>query len=169
MTTFSTISFCARIFNLWFLHLGSALVFLLSPFAPASAAPRLAQKVSAALAAKPPAGTGVLVQQRGIASWYGRHWQGRRTASGARFDDQALTAASLSLPLATRARVTNLRNGESVDVVVNDRGPYHRDRIIDLSARAAQVIGMKRCGIAPVLVQAVLVPQPQVVARIAMQ
>jgi rare lipoprotein A (peptidoglycan hydrolase) len=169
MGTLSKIYFYTRTFNLWFLRLGSALAFLLGPFAPAQAAPRLDREAAAALTAEPPAGAGVLVQQRGIASWYGRHWQGRRTASGVRFNDQALTAASLSLPFDTRARVTNLRNGESVDVVVNDRGPYHAGRIIDLSAHAAQVIGMKRAGIAPVLVQAVLAPRPQVAARLAMR
>ena len=169
MMKLPTISFYTRTFDLWFLRLGSALVFLISPFVPAQAAPRLDPEARAVLAAKPPAGTGVLVQQRGIASWYGRHWQGRRTASGVRFDDRALTAASLSLPFATRARITNLHNGQSVDVVVNDRGPYHAGRIIDLSARAAQAIGMKESGIAPVLVQAVLVPRPQVLARIAMR
>lgn len=112
-------------------------------------------------------GKDVLVQQRGIASWYGSHWQGRRTASGTRFNDQALTCAHRWLPFATTARVTNLKNGKSVDVVVNDRGPYHKGRIIDLSARAAKAIGMKEAGVAPVLVQAVVAGKP-VAASLAM-
>src|SRR5579884_1869243 len=154
-------------FNPRFFQLGSALLFfLLGPLAHAQAGPRPDRGSSAALSAKRAAGRDVLVEERGMASWYGRRWQGRRTASGARFDDAALTAAHLWLPFATRARVTNLRNGRSVEVVVNDRGPYRRDRIIDLSAEAAQVIGMKKAGIAPVLVQAVLTAKP-VAARIA--
>ena len=70
----------------------------------------------------------IVVKQRGIASWHGRAWRGRRTASsGTRFDDRAMTAAHLWLPFETTARVTNVQNGRSVDVVVNDRGPYHGD------------------------------------------
>jgi rare lipoprotein A (peptidoglycan hydrolase) len=157
-----------RTCNLGFCRLGSTLLFLLGCFAHAQAGPRLDRGSATALPAKRSDGRDVVVEERGIASWYGRHWQGRRTASGARFDDEALTAAHLWLPFATRARVTNLRNGESVDVVVNDRGPYHKGRIIDLSARAAQVIGMKKAGIAPVLVEAVLTAEP-VSARIAMR
>lgn len=159
------ISFLNRIFNPWVVRIGSALFFLLGHCGHAPAASRLERQPPAA---KTPAGAGVLVEQRGIASWYGRHWQGRRTASGVRFDDQALTAAHVWLPFATRARVTNLQNGESVDVVVNDRGPYHRGRIIDLSARAAQVIGMQQSGIAPVLIRAVLTAPPRI-ARVALR
>jgi rare lipoprotein A len=96
----------------------------------------------------------VVVRQRGIASWYGRAWRGRRTASGTRFDDRAMTAAHLWLPFETTARVTNVENGRSVDVVVNDRGPYHRGRIIDLSAKAAEALGIKDCGTAEVIVSA---------------
>lgn len=94
------------------------------------------------------------VQQQGVASWYGRHWRGRKTASGQRYDERLLTAASRSLPLPTRARVTNLQNGRSVDVIVNDRGPYIDGRIIDLSARAAAVLGITRVGLAPVEITA---------------
>jgi rare lipoprotein A len=95
-----------------------------------------------------------LVKQRGVASWYGRAWRGRRTASGTPYDDRAMTAAHLWLPFETRARVTNLQNGRSVEVVVNDRGPYHEGRIIDLSAKAAEALGIKECGIAEVMVSA---------------
>ncbi len=96
----------------------------------------------------------IVVEQRGIASWYGRAWGGRRTASGTRFDDRAMTAAHLWLPFETSARVTNVQNGRSVDVVVNDRGPYHAGRIIDLSAKAAEALGIKDCGTAEVIVSA---------------
>jgi rare lipoprotein A len=168
--TLSQITWGGRTFNPWCCRLGSALLFLVGHLGHAQAEPRVAPPAPAALATKKAkAGKGVLVQQRGIASWYGSHWQGRRTASGARFNDQALTCAHLWLPFATKARVTNLQNGKSVDVLVNDRGPYHAGRIIDLSARAAHVIGMKRAGIAPVLVQAVVARKPAVAARIAMR
>ena len=96
-----------------------------------------------------------------MASWYGRHWRGRKTASGQRYDERLLTAASRSLPLPTRARVTNLQNGRSVDVIVNDRGPYVGNRIIDLSARAAEVLGITRVGLAHVEITA-LPQQPAI-------
>src|SRR5437764_9232729 len=83
-----------------------------------------------------------VIQQAGTASWYGRHWRGRKTASGMIFDERQLTAASLVLPLSTRARVTNVQNGRSVDVLVNDRGPYAGNRIMDLSERAAELLGI---------------------------
>jgi peptidoglycan lytic transglycosylase len=112
-------------------------------------------KAAADDVAKKDAETGdVVIRQRGIASWYGRAWRGRRTASGMRFDDRAMTAAHLWLPFETTARVTNVENGRSIDVVVNDRGPYHRGRIIDLSAKAAEALGIKECGIAEVIVSA---------------
>ena len=69
-----------------------------------------------------------------------------------------MTAASLSLPFAARARVTNLHNGRSVDVVVNDRGPYVDGRVMDLSERAAVQLGMTRTGTAPVSIRALLIP-----------
>jgi rare lipoprotein A len=95
-----------------------------------------------------------LVKERGVASWYGRAWRGRRTASGMPFDDRAMTAAHVWLPFATRARVTNVQNGRSIDVIVNDRGPHHEGRIIDLSAKAAEELGIKECGTAEVVVSA---------------
>jgi rare lipoprotein A len=112
-------------------------------------------EATAADTAKKDTETGdVVVRQRGIASWYGRDWRGRHTASGTPFNDRAMTAAHLWLPFETLARVTNVENGRSVDVVVNDRGPYHRGRIIDLSAKAAEALGIKECGIAEVIVSA---------------
>lgn len=86
----------------------------------------------------------------GIASYY---WQPQRVASGGWFNPNALTAAHKTLPFGTRVRVTNKRNGKSVVVRINDRGPYIKGRIIDLSKRAAGVIGMRGSGIAPVSVQ----------------
>ena len=82
----------------------------------------------------------------GRASYYGEQFRGRRTASGQRFDPDALTAAHRTLPFGTRLRVTNVANGRSVVVRVTDRGPFHRSRILDLSKEAARRIGMVRSG-----------------------
>lgn len=86
----------------------------------------------------------------GTASWYGPRFQGRPTASGERFDKEKLTAAHPTLPFDTLVRVTNETNGKSVVVRINDRGPYAGDRIIDLSQRAAQVIGLLKTGVGEV-------------------
>lgn len=90
---------------------------------------------------------------QGIASWYGPGFHGRRTASGERFNQHALTAAHRSLPFGTRVKVTNMRNGRSVVVRINDRGPHIRGRIIDLSAGAASAIGVKSSGTATISMQ----------------
>jgi rare lipoprotein A len=86
--------------------------------------------------------------KRGIASWYGPGFHGRRTANGERYNQHGLTAAHKTLPFGTRVRVTNLHNGQSVVVRINDRGPFIRGRVIDLSAGAARTIGVS--GVAPV-------------------
>ncbi|WP_291012447.1 septal ring lytic transglycosylase RlpA family protein [Hydrogenophaga sp.] len=88
---------------------------------------------------------------RGLASWYGEKFQGRRTASGERFDMNALTAAHPSLPFGTRVRVRNARNGREVEVRINDRGPFTGKRIIDLSRAAAQAIDLVQAGVGPVV------------------
>ncbi len=85
-----------------------------------------------------------------VASWYGPGFQGRRTSSGETFNRNDLTAASRTLPLGSRVRVTNLSTGESVVVRINDRGPYVHGRGIDLSQRAAERIGLARRGVARV-------------------
>lgn len=90
---------------------------------------------------------------RGIASFYGAYFAGRKTASGERFNPSKMTAAHKTLPFGTRVRVTNMRNGRSVVVRINDRGPFIRGRVIDLSRGAAGVIGMIGRGIAPVRVE----------------
>jgi rare lipoprotein A len=92
-------------------------------------------------------------QEVGTASWYGPWHQGRKTASGERFDQNKLTAAHPTLPLGTAATVTNLENGRSVDVTINDRGPYVKDRAIDLSKKAANALGFKEKGIATVKIE----------------
>jgi rare lipoprotein A len=78
----------------------------------------------------------------GVASYYGRHLAGARTASGQRFNPDALTCAHRTLPFGTQIQVTNPANGESVVVTVNDRGPFHGNRVIDLSDAAAEEIGI---------------------------
>jgi rare lipoprotein A len=102
--------------------------------------------------------------QTGVASWYGIHWQGRRTASGERFDTRLLTAAHRSLPLNTMVRVTNLLNGRSVEVTVNDRGPYVGHRVIDLSEAAAKRLDMVKKGLVPVRIE--ILPPPQQMAML---
>jgi len=90
--------------------------------------------------------------ETGVASWYGSE-SGNKTAMGARFRPHELTAAHKTLPLPTRVKVTNLRNGKSVNVIVNDRGPFKKGRIIDLSHGAAKVIGLDKQGLTKVKVE----------------
>jgi len=88
--------------------------------------------------------------EAGMASWYGSAFQGRRTASGERFDMNQLTAAHKTLPLGTVVQVRNPLNGKTVDVTINDRGPFIKGRIIDLSYRAALALGIVQAGRLPV-------------------
>jgi rare lipoprotein A len=108
--------------------------------APAATAPEL-----------PPA-------QSGTASYYGPEFAGKKTASGEPHDPADLTAASRTLPLGTTAMVTNKETGKSVRVEVNDRGPYAKGRIVDVSPKAAAKLGMKDDGVAKVKVQPLSVP-----------
>jgi rare lipoprotein A len=117
--------------------------------------------VVAVLALAPLASIGaqsVGYSQKGVASYYSDRFDGRRTASGERYENTAYTAAHKRLPLGTVVRVTNTRNGKSVDVTINDRGPYVRGRIIDLSRRAARAIGMVKHGLARVELEVVSLP-----------
>jgi len=93
--------------------------------------------------------------EQGEASWYGSKYHGHRTASGERYDMHAMTAAHPTLPFGTVVEVVNLRNGLSVRVRINDRGPFRKGRIIDLSYGAARKLGMVRDGVAPVRVRVV--------------
>ncbi|OOG24758.1 hypothetical protein B1C78_07995 [Thioalkalivibrio denitrificans] len=103
--------------------------------------------------------------ERGVASWYGTKFHGRRTSSGEPYDMYAMTAAHTRLPLPTYVRVTNLENRRSVVVRVNDRGPFARNRIIDLSYAAAHRLGMVEQGTALVEVRALTPGEP--VQRVA--
>ncbi len=93
--------------------------------------------------------------ERGIASWYGSKFHGRRTSSGEPYDMHLATAAHKSLPLPTYAEVTNLDNGRKMIVKINDRGPFHDDRIIDLSYAAAIKLGVDQTGTARIDVRAI--------------
>ncbi|MBD8890844.1 septal ring lytic transglycosylase RlpA family protein [Labrenzia suaedae] len=89
----------------------------------------------------------------GLASWYGPTFHGRQTANGEVFDKRAISAAHTTMPLPSYARVTNMSNGRSMIVRVNDRGPFHGNRVIDLSERAANLLGTKAAGVAKVKVE----------------
>lgn len=89
----------------------------------------------------------------GEASYYGSRHAGLRTASGERYNPNAMTAAHRTLPFGTRVRVTNLDNRRSLVVRINDRGPFRRGRIIDVSRKAAEGLGMIRSGVAPVRIE----------------
>jgi rare lipoprotein A len=108
---------------------------------------------AAALFALPLSATNAsALNQQGIASYYGAKFQGRKTASGERFNNNAMTAAHRSAPFGSQIRVTNLANGRSVVVRVNDRGPWVRGRIVDVSGVAARQLGMTGRGLVRVRV-----------------
>lgn len=103
--------------------------------------------------------TDTTFRQTGRASWYGGPRQGHRTASGETFDQNKLTAAHRSLPFNSWVLVTNLQNHRVVVVRINDRGPYVKGRIIDVSLKAAQQLGMKRVGSARVRIESIPLPR----------
>jgi rare lipoprotein A len=118
-------------------------------------------------------------KQRGLASWYGKKFHGQKTSSGETYDMFAMTAAHKTFPIPSYAKVTNVKNGLSVVVRVNDRGPFHPGRIIDLSYAAAAKIGILNAGSALVEVERVfealatraqaVVPAPQQTAALALE
>jgi rare lipoprotein A len=97
-----------------------------------------------------PAPSPPTIVEAGLASWYGKKHQGKRTASGEVFDQKKFTAAHRSLPWGSIVKLTNLANGKSVEVRINDRGPFAKGRIIDVSRAAASVLGMVESGVARV-------------------
>jgi rare lipoprotein A len=105
----------------------------------------------ASAAAAAPASSG----QIGLAAVYSDRLNGRKTASGARYDRNQLTAAHKTLPFGTRVKVMNTRNGKSVELVINDRGPHEANRILDLSPAAADALGIPRKGLAEVKLEVV--------------
>lgn len=99
--------------------------------------------------------TGPALAQCGGASWYGPGFHGRTAASGERFNENAMTAAHKTLPFGTKVRVTDQRTGKSITVKINDRGPYHGSRIIDLSKAAATKLGFRNAGTTKVCIERV--------------
>jgi rare lipoprotein A len=148
------------------LGLGAAILFPAEGAVPTASFMRTAESFSAARRPIEPVSLSPQEQapsrdrMAGVASWYGEHWQGRKTASGKRFDVHKLTAAHRSLPLNTHVRVTNIENGKSVIVLINDRGPYVDGRVIDLSTAAARRLGMIKKGLVPVRIEIVDPPMP---------
>jgi rare lipoprotein A len=136
------------------------LVILVGVASAQSVAPadRLSPAPAPAPAAKPAAKARHHWYQFGVASWYGRFFQGKATASGQPYNEYAMTCAHRSLPLGSVLRVTNLRNHKSVVVLVNDRGPMPQNRVIDLSYAAASSLGFSERGIAPVKVELLSAP-----------
>jgi rare lipoprotein A len=136
---------------------------LLKGFAPAAALIALILLLSAcasepgrAAAGRASGGTnGQAYEAVGMASWYGGKFHGRTTASGEPYDMHAMTAAHPSLPFGTKVRVTNLENGRSVVLRINDRGPFAKRRIIDVSRHAAEDLGFLGAGLAKVRVEAI--------------
>jgi rare lipoprotein A len=104
----------------------------------------------------------VSMTQEGIASWYGPHFNGRRTSNGEIYDMDGFTAAHRTLPFGVRARVTNLTNGAQVVVRINDRGPFVPGRIIDLSRGAATLLGMLTAGTAKVRIEVLEEPEQKI-------
>ena len=125
------------------------------PPASASAAPAApAESSSAPVTAEPAASPATASDQplaKGLASWYGPKFHGRRTASGERFDMHGLTAAHKTLPFGTKVRVRSVHTGKEVVVRINDRGPYKRQRIIDLSLGAISALGLRHRGVTEVV------------------
>jgi len=130
----------------------------------------------------PPSGPGTVVPfepqpvvrpsrfvQTGVASWYGPGFHGKRTANGEIYDQNALTAAHQSLPLGTQVMVTNLENGQAIEVRINDRGPFVAGRIIDLSLAAAKSIGVYAPGTALVRIEVLSAPTPRLTVLYAVQ
>lgn len=109
-------------------------------------------------AKKPPESKQAVSVQTGQASWYGKAFAGKPTASGEIFNHELLTAAHRSLPLGSRVRVTNIANGKSVEVKINDRGPYAGGRILDLSRAAAHALGMVENGVTEVRLETLSLP-----------
>jgi rare lipoprotein A (peptidoglycan hydrolase) len=103
-----------------------------------------------------------VIEQKGEASFYGKGFHGKKTASGEIFNQHEKTAAHPTLPLGSEAEVTNLETGKSVELEITDRGPYVKGRDIDLSKKAAKEIGLNKEGVAPVKIEAKIPPKAEV-------
>jgi rare lipoprotein A len=125
---------------------------------PAAVPPAAAQ---APAAAPPPAAAPATGTEQGKLAWYGSKFAGRKTASGQRYDPNALTMAHKTLPFGTRVKITNMANKRSVEVTVNDRGPKQADRVGDVSLAAAQRLGMVKSGVIDAELAVVSTPAPK--------
>ncbi len=134
----------------------------------ACAGPRAGHGPTGSIGPAPP-GSGVTSSHRGVASWYGPKFHGRRTANGEVYNMYDLTAAHRTLPFGTRVQVTNLNNGRQVEVRINDRGPFIKNRIIDLSYTAARRIDMIGSGTAPVRLRQLSTPREGAPGRFFVQ
>ena len=130
------------------------------PAAPAPAAPTPGAPAPAASTGGSLTGA-VGETQTGLAAYYSRRLSGRRTASGERFDNGAMTTAHQTLPFGTKVRVTNVKNNKSVVLRVNDRGPTQPNRILDVTRAAAQRIGFVRSGVTEVKLEVVEAAKPR--------
>ncbi|AUT72767.1 septal ring lytic transglycosylase RlpA family protein [Paraburkholderia hospita] len=135
-----------------------------APVDPKNRANRAAHAVHLAHAASAKGHTSHF-RQLGLASWYGRGFHGHRTANGEHYDMYAMTAAHRTLPLGSYVRVTSLASSKSVVVRINDRGPYARGRVIDLSYLAASALGMHRAGVTKVSIERVEKPEAERIAH----
>jgi rare lipoprotein A len=126
---------------------------------PASTAAIQATPATPGSAAHPVALDRTGKARKGRASYYGRNFYAKKMADGTAMDPQSNVAASKTLPLGTKARVTNLQNGASEVVEIRDRGPYIKNRIVDVSPKTADKLGLKEDGTAPVVVKPIEVPQ----------
>jgi len=133
--------------------LGLAQIFLISAFALSGCTTPIDNGEQSK--ATPPQGsvTKPLHKEVGEASWYGPGLQGKETANGETFDQKELTAAHPSLPMGTKAKVTNLENGKNVEVRINDRGPFVGDRVIDVSKAVAKKLDMQQDGTTQVKIE----------------
>ena len=124
-------------------------------------------EVAGILAPSLPTPSQPTMTETGLASWYGAKHHGKRTASGEVFNQDRFTAAHPTLPWGSRVKVINLDNGKSVDVRINDRGPYKQGRIIDVSRAAARALGMMQQGIATVRIE--LISNSEKASELALQ
>jgi rare lipoprotein A len=134
---------------------------------PAPEVPAAAAQEAEKLAAQPPVGAGKVGKtdasgrkQRGKASYYATKFNHRKMADGRRFDPNTNVAANKTLPLGSVAKVTNLENGKTATVRVQDRGPYVQSRVVDLAPKVAENLDIKQQGVAPVEVKPITVPKP---------
>jgi len=137
-----------------------ALAWCLSATAGAQALEQSRSKPEASKTAQKPALDRSGKPRKGKASYYGKKFHGKKMADGTPMDPNSNIAASRTLPLGTKAKVTNLENGKSAVVEIRDRGPYVDGRIIDLTPRTAEKLDMKEDGVAPVVVTPIEVPLP---------